>query len=305
MSSKQFCNEDSFESESDDDLNQIFSSSSSYDRSSIGSIPWAEDSIKKNQEEWEHIERMFYGEEDLPQQTDLRNEILEWRKAFPHLRINGKKMKISNYNVNFNQISLFKDFEETIIEHPSNEISKNYSNRNVDQTLLAKDLEKNLRISPVPVILRNRTSSSRIYNKEYPKVQEDIKLSDIVTSQPKMQTKNFPHFQYPNNIRNNSLITNPSSNSATSLRMPIITNNNSQANYFTHSSKINSSNESKSIKLIKSTIILPIIDSFKISSSSSSSTPTEKSSRSISAATSHRKIHDYSWNSASKLKNYK
>jgi hypothetical protein len=35
-------------------------------QSSIGSIPWAEDAILENKEEWEKIERIFYGEEDLP-----------------------------------------------------------------------------------------------------------------------------------------------------------------------------------------------------------------------------------------------
>uniref|UniRef100_A0A182MMB9 DUF3719 domain-containing protein n=1 Tax=Anopheles culicifacies TaxID=139723 RepID=A0A182MMB9_9DIPT len=67
---------------------------SSQGRSSIGSIPWAEDAIKQNQTEWDRIDRMFYGEEDLPSDTKLREEILEWRSVFPFLRITGKSITI-------------------------------------------------------------------------------------------------------------------------------------------------------------------------------------------------------------------
>uniref|UniRef100_A0A182S616 DUF3719 domain-containing protein n=1 Tax=Anopheles maculatus TaxID=74869 RepID=A0A182S616_9DIPT len=67
---------------------------SSQGRSSIGSIPWAEDAIKQNQNEWERIDRMFYGEEDLPSDAKLREEILEWTSVFPFLRVTGKPITI-------------------------------------------------------------------------------------------------------------------------------------------------------------------------------------------------------------------
>uniref|UniRef100_A0A182W304 DUF3719 domain-containing protein n=1 Tax=Anopheles minimus TaxID=112268 RepID=A0A182W304_9DIPT len=67
---------------------------SSQGRSSIGSIPWAEDAIKQNQNEWERIDRMFYGEEDLPSDAKLREEILEWTSVFPFLRVAGKSITI-------------------------------------------------------------------------------------------------------------------------------------------------------------------------------------------------------------------
>ncbi|XP_050069986.1 uncharacterized protein LOC126558085 [Anopheles maculipalpis] len=67
---------------------------SSQGRSSIGSIPWAEDAIKQNQNEWERIDRMFYGEEDLPCDAKLREEILEWTSIFPFLRVTGKPITI-------------------------------------------------------------------------------------------------------------------------------------------------------------------------------------------------------------------
>jgi Protein of unknown function (DUF3719) len=80
--------------------------------SSVGSLPWAEDSILENKEEWEKIERIFYGEEDLPTgerrhipfprsiitlqnrflDKQTREEFQEWMTAFPHIRVVGQPM---------------------------------------------------------------------------------------------------------------------------------------------------------------------------------------------------------------------
>ncbi|XP_053670219.1 uncharacterized protein LOC128720570 [Anopheles nili] len=86
-------------SDDDDDSDTLTelsreSLTSSQDRSSIGSIPWAEDAIKQNQIEWERIDRMFYGEEDLPSDPKLREEIIEWTSVFPFLRVTGKSIVI-------------------------------------------------------------------------------------------------------------------------------------------------------------------------------------------------------------------
>lgn len=67
-------------------------STSTNGRSSISSIPWAEDAIQQNQDKWEHIERMFYGEEELPSDSKLRNEFLDWMKMFPHIRVTGEQI---------------------------------------------------------------------------------------------------------------------------------------------------------------------------------------------------------------------
>lgn len=70
------------------------SSTFSLDRSSTSTnISWAEDSIRQNLEEWEKIERIFYGEEDLPSEPKTREEFLQWMTAFPHLRIKGESIK--------------------------------------------------------------------------------------------------------------------------------------------------------------------------------------------------------------------
>lgn len=80
-----------------DDSDHWFSSptcSSTNGRSSISSIPWAEDAIQHNQDEWEHIERMLYGEEPLPPDPKLRNEFSDWMTKFPHLRVIGQTVPL-------------------------------------------------------------------------------------------------------------------------------------------------------------------------------------------------------------------
>lgn len=79
-----------------DDLSETYKSSaaSSVGRSSISSIPWAEDAIRQNFLDWMQIERIFYGEEELPTDLKLREEILDWTKRFPHLRLIGTKAAI-------------------------------------------------------------------------------------------------------------------------------------------------------------------------------------------------------------------
>uniref|UniRef100_A0A182NCL5 V-type proton ATPase subunit a n=1 Tax=Anopheles dirus TaxID=7168 RepID=A0A182NCL5_9DIPT len=86
-------------SDDDDDESDTLTESltSSQGRSSIGSIPWAEDAIKQNQIEWERIDRMFYGEEDLPSDPKLREEIVEWTSVFPYLRVTGKPIAIVEF----------------------------------------------------------------------------------------------------------------------------------------------------------------------------------------------------------------
>lgn len=90
--------EDDDEDDDSDTLTELsFSRSptSSLGRSSTGSIPWAEDAVKQNQLEWERIERMFYGEEELPSDSKMREELLEWMTAFPHLRVLGRGVTIN------------------------------------------------------------------------------------------------------------------------------------------------------------------------------------------------------------------
>ncbi|XP_054726250.1 uncharacterized protein LOC129236076 [Anastrepha obliqua] len=91
-------NNDENNEDNDDDsefLQDIPYSSSSLDRSSIGSIPWADDAIKQNQLDWEQVERMLIGEEPLPEEQDLRNEILEWQQKFPILLERKNVMDLS------------------------------------------------------------------------------------------------------------------------------------------------------------------------------------------------------------------
>lgn len=92
--------------------------------SSSLSMKWSDDARKQNEEDWLSIERIFYGEEALPEGKKLdnkkvlrriilsifptfnivnhsflidektREEFQCWMKAFPHLRVVGKKIEI-------------------------------------------------------------------------------------------------------------------------------------------------------------------------------------------------------------------
>lgn len=160
-------------SDSDDfnDDTWFNSATTSFDGSSINSIPWAEDVIKQNKDEWENIERMFYGETDLPADEKLRNEILEWTKRFPHLRIVGKQASIY---FSENSPCCAANFEEVLAIHPTGGSARhqmtsyrtgNNSNsyyRRMDvlypvresHTSLDDDVEKHLQITSRPLLTR-------------------------------------------------------------------------------------------------------------------------------------------------------
>lgn len=160
-------------SDSDDfnDDTWFTSATTSFDGSSINSIPWAEDVIKQNKDEWENIERMFYGETDLPADEKLRNEILEWTNRFPHLRIVGKQASIY---FSENSPCCAANFEEVLAIHPTcgsarhqmtsyhtgNNSNSYYRRMDVlypvreSHTSLDDDVEKHLQITSRPLLTR-------------------------------------------------------------------------------------------------------------------------------------------------------
>lgn len=155
------------------------STSASFDGSSVNSIPWAEDVVKQNQELWERVERMFYGEESLPT-TDrkLRSEIVEWTSHFPYLRVAGTSVPVHYSN---NVISSDPHFQEVLAAHPPlyfdekaavgstartfdgriNRISRD--NDVDDDEHLANDIEKCLRITSGPLLSRRAHNSRTAY----------------------------------------------------------------------------------------------------------------------------------------------
>lgn len=155
------------------------SPSASFDGSSVNSIPWADDVVKQNQELWERVERMFYGEENLPtNDIKLRNEIIEWTNHFPYLRIAGEQMPIYLSN---NVISNAPHHDELIAIHPSpysaRESTFSGVNRLHDDSRpprfqddaitvngnLADDIEKCLRITSGPLLSRRMQNSRTAY----------------------------------------------------------------------------------------------------------------------------------------------
>ncbi|KAL5284519.1 hypothetical protein ACFFRR_006668 [Megaselia abdita] len=71
---------------SEDDLISVSDLSDCY---SINSIPWSDDAIKKNQYDWESIERQIDGKQEIENQ-EIRQEILDWQQF-------NQKMLIRNY----------------------------------------------------------------------------------------------------------------------------------------------------------------------------------------------------------------
>lgn len=155
------------------------SPSASFDGSSVNSIPWADDVVKQNQELWERVERMFYGEESLPtNDIKLRNEIIEWTKHFPYLRVSGDQMPIhcSNHvtpsSSHFEEIlaihpPLYNDRKPTTMMTPTtrtiDEKTHRFHDDPVTNGTLADDIEKCLRITSGPLLSRRAQNSRTAY----------------------------------------------------------------------------------------------------------------------------------------------
>lgn len=159
-------NEDSSSGESTcDESTDIWltSPTSSQGRSSISSIPWAEDAIKQNQEEWETIEQMFYGELPLPTNKKIREEFEEWMAKFPHIRVVGRQiLSLSTYT----RMSTDIDREECLAIDPPAFPSAyrpwkqdTYQNSDRDSQMvrptdLNSEIEQCLRITSGPLLSR-------------------------------------------------------------------------------------------------------------------------------------------------------
>lgn len=137
----------------------LTSATSSQGRSSsISSIPWAEDAIKQNQEEWETIEQMFYGELPLPTNKKIREEFEEWMAKFPHIRIVGRQI-LNSYPTNTHTKTVGKECQAfTSANHPwqhnTHQNSGNESQIMVRPTDLNSEIEQCLRITSGPLLSR-------------------------------------------------------------------------------------------------------------------------------------------------------
>lgn len=171
----------SLSSDSDDLIEDFWFSSpnASFDGSSINSIPWAEDVVKQNQDLWESVERMFYGEQSLPENDEkLRNEIIEWTTRFPYLRIIGKSIQISsadstanNIPINDDIISVHPPLRSARLTHrPSDDPYKS----NIPNRILENDIEKCLRITSGPLLVRRMQNR----NGYFPRTANHIEITN-------------------------------------------------------------------------------------------------------------------------------
>lgn len=193
----------SFTSDSEDLADDFWftSPSPSFDGSSVNSIPWAEDAVKQNQELWERIERMFYGEESLPVNDEkLFNEISEWRERFPYLRVIGKQQSL---HFNENVVPHEQNYEEIISIHPilmycykrsaqtakitgDDKYHKNANESISTNSMQLNDIEKCLRITSGPLLTR------RFYNKTAPGIRPIHQTNQIPTDLNTAMTKTVP-----------------------------------------------------------------------------------------------------------------
>lgn len=146
------------------------------------SIPWAEDAIRQNKEFWERIERMLYGEEDLPSDETTRNEILEWR-VFPQLRVKGNSSKF-----HYTSSNLFKPtdpgYEEIIAQHPNSHQVETESAPVLKRRDIGLDLEDCLKISSGPVARRSAIVIRKSDN-QFPPIKpliEKVKTIEVDSS---------------------------------------------------------------------------------------------------------------------------
>lgn len=182
----------------------FLSPSASHDGSSVNSIPWADDVVKQNQELWERVERMFFGEESLPDNdVKLSNEIREWTTHFPYFRISGSAMPINIATETNDEIPSDPHFEEILTIHPSSELNTRKSAASICSTArtsrqlphdsnliardeqLANDIEKYLRITSGPLLSRRAQNSRTAYT--YRNSNNDLHAGNFMQTKSKWQ----------------------------------------------------------------------------------------------------------------------
>lgn len=157
------CNEFNSLTEDKTSAESSCSPSISLGRSSTASIPWAEDAIRQNSEEWNRIERMFYREEGLTTDKKLREEILEWMEAFPHIRISGKQSSLYCNSKSPSTETNSGYVEVIAIDPPKSRVNNKYiRQRKLDVIQnLHIDITKNLKISPRPAMKKSVSEKSK------------------------------------------------------------------------------------------------------------------------------------------------
>lgn len=226
--------------QSDDDSIGTLINSPTNSSVSSSSIPWAEENISDNRNEWNKIERIFYGEEELPTESKTRNEFLEWMELFPHLRVVGKKVPIY-----YDPTAKEENFVNEIlaIDPPIeryNSRSKSSSRKtNTDEIYftrkssktkednLSSDLNKFLKISRSPVMTRRQ----HLNNSQKSQSNETKVPYFVVPSSSYGKTTLLNRRRFVTSISSNEIVPEKDSRfpqntslSASMIRMPQILN---------------------------------------------------------------------------------
>ncbi|CAG9809264.1 unnamed protein product [Chironomus riparius] len=181
-----FCNINSKKGIDDDDdfiIDDSLSSDYYHDEfrtNSSSSIKWSTDARKQNEEDWLSIEEILYGEKELPEDDKTREEFSYWMKAFPHLRVVGKKIE----NLPQRNNSSIEYVEEVIAIDPPLPL------RFEGESFKLLDQELNEKLS----IRKQRQLSAKGYSINNAKAENLEKLLRITSSgitRNQNQTQNF------------------------------------------------------------------------------------------------------------------
>lgn len=224
----------------DDSIGTLINSPTNSSVSSSASIPWAKENIADNRNEWNKIERIFYGEEELPTETKTRNEFLEWMELFPHLRIVGNKIPIyydpsakeenfvneilaidppiERYNSRSKSSSRKTSTDEIYFTRKSSKLKEDH---------LSSDLNKFLKISRSPVMARRQ----HLNNSQKSQCNETKVPYFVVPSSSNGKTSLLNRRKFITSISSNEIVPEKdtrfslnTSLSASMIRMPQILN---------------------------------------------------------------------------------
>lgn len=220
-------NEDDDDSDTLTELSFSRSPTSSLGRSSTGSIPWAEDAVKQNQLEWERIERIFYGEEELPNDSKIRDEFLEWMTAFPHIRVLGKSLTVAENPLAKNSDPFYEEI--FAMDPPSiNRIRSSKSGKTAKQIrelqLVPSDIERYLHISSGKVMCNNHRNA-----KDLVKNTSDPIISFVDTVERPPRAKNASNIILQTNNQSFGILVSNNYNYLTSMDISNSRNSSAQS----------------------------------------------------------------------------
>lgn len=173
LSSVSFEDDDLFIKEDEEDefdedveggyMQEVPYTSSSVDRSSVSSIPWADDAIKLNQLEWEKIEKMLGGLEPLPAEEDLSHELIDWQQKFPILLKSSQNYKMKTFSSDTLNIDSLETLNISSDDEEAYNLDRNRNVATAERTNLGKQYStEEISTTPTPTQRKFSEESSNL-----------------------------------------------------------------------------------------------------------------------------------------------